>query len=269
MFSQDSSNSFSVKPLNQSSLFIANASYRMKANKSPLHSGRGLGFELGLNLGYFVSQKLLIAPFIGYGFRDAILNTSYSDEYIDDLSNSYDPSILNRTDKLAVDRLVSFIKNGDDFHETVDYYGLMIRLPFRYSPIIKIYTGNVSQLYKTFDQLALDTTISSNGKYDHDYLSIDSKMKWGAEFFLYNGVSKSFQYDYLNTMIKEKDLNFSLNIIALSVYFEQIDNSNASFYFTNGPENVRVPLKNVMSQSFMDKYRKDVNFGFRLSCGMF
>lgn len=267
---QDSVRSFSAKFSNQSSLIILNANYRVKVNKSQLNSGRGLGLEIGFNIGYFFSQNLLIAPFGGVGFRDAFLNTGFRDSYIADVNSSFNPSGLNRSDSIVATSIISFMnKNGNNFHDNTEYFGLMLKLPYRYCPTLKVYTGSIYQQFKTGLQLRLDSNLTSSDKFDYDYYSIQSKIKWGAEVYLFNGFSKSYQYNYPFEIIKKKDLKFKLSILLLSFYYEQIDNSKTTFKFTNGPENVSVPFEKVMSQAFRAKYKNDYNFGFRLSVGMF
>lgn len=266
----------SFRPQNQSSLFIMNAGYRFKLNKEYISSGHGLSMEFGFNAGYFISQKLLLAPFVGLGFADRFYNTAFTDNYKKDFNSSLDMSNLYGNDSVVVAEYKHLINGNHYFHEKTGYFGLMIKLPYKYVPVIKLYRGFSSLSYKTgLEVLSLKPAPEpGQNRTDNDYFDISGTLQFGAEVFLFTGLSTVSEYsgdnhtnNYLNDVSKRK--RYQVSLFRLSAYFEVFDYSKASFSYDDGIHAVDVPFSKVMSQNFMRKYKNPYNIGLRLSFGMF
>lgn len=257
------------KPQNQSSLIIGNVSYRVKLNRSPLSSGKGLGFEVGFNPGYFISQKLLLAVFAGYELKDWFWNTSYDAGYLRDFNANFNGQNFRGNDSIVVNKMASLVNGKGAFHNVNGYYGIMLRLPFRFAPVLKVYKGYQSAAYRSgSDRIYLKPFLSDDKKYDHDYYSVDNSLKWGVELFLFNGFTRVGQYASL-PLAARKNLKWMNNILALSIYFEKLDTYHSVFSYSNGPQVVDVPFTSCMSPAFLNKYRTDYNIGLRVSYGVF
>lgn len=263
--------SSSWKSINQSSLFIGNINYRFKINKGSINSGHGFGIEAGLNLGYFFSQKLLAAPFLGWGMRDILYNTRFNSNYLNDFNNNYNGTSLTGNDSIAINYMADLMNKKGYFHDLTTYYGLMIKLPFNYMPIVKIYRGNTSLSYKTLNEtIQLEPRVSSDKKTDKDYYDISRKMNWGVELFLYNGHTQITNYGNTSLSAKiRRKYKWSINALAFSIYAEEYDTYHSRFSFSDGYHNIDVPMESFMNKSFMNKYKKEYYVGLRLSCGIF
>ncbi len=256
---------------NQSSLFIINANYRFKMNAGYLSSGHGFGAEFGFNLGYFISQKFLLAPFVGIGTRDILYQTKFTPGYMSDFNRGFNSSQLSGNDSLIVNYMASIMSDKGYYHQRLSYYGLMIKLPYKYIPILKMYTGESSLSFNTFNEPVQPQPLTpSNRKTDKDYFDITQKLNWGFEVFLYNGRTRvrNSELPLLNSKQKQR-LKWSSNLLALSLYIEQYGNSKSKFTYSNGYYNIHVPMSSFMTQEYMNKYKKTYNIGIRLSCGIF
>jgi len=255
-------------PENQSSLFLWNISYRYKLNKGILSSGHGWGIELGLNPGYLISQKLLLGVFGGWGMRDILYPTRFENSYLKDFNAEFDGTTLSGNDSVVVNYMASVMQKKGYFHELNVYGGVMIKLPYDYMPVIKVYTGTSGFLYKTLSKtVQLKPYDPSHQGYDNDYLSIERRLAWGLEVFLYNGRTKVREYDF--TYAQKKKWRWSYNLFALSVYVEQFNTSNTRFTYSDGVHDVDVKMSSFMSPAFMNRHKKDYNIGLRLSLGSF
>lgn len=263
--------SSSWKPQNQSSLLIANVNYRFNFNNSQINSGHGLGLEFGFNLGYFISQKFLFAPFVGMGMRDLFYQTKFTSGYVQSFNNNYYGNTLTGNDSIVVNYMKNLINSKGYFHERNSYAGVMMRLPFKYMPIIKLYTGESSLAYKTLNEtIQLKPYVSGDKKTDNDYFDITRRMNWGAEIFLYNGRTRVRNYDNTVFSVAQcKRLKWSTNLLALSVYIQEFDTYHSHFTFSDGYHDVSVSMSTFMNSSFMQSHKKDYFIGLRLSYGVF
>lgn len=263
--------SSSWRPQNQSSLFICNVNYRFNLNNSQINSGHGLGLELGFNLGYFISQKFLFAPFVGMGMRDLFYQTKFNPDYMQSFNSNYYGNTLTGNDSIVVNYMKNLVNSKGYFHERNSYIGIMIRLPFKYMPIMKFYTGESSLSYKTLNEtIQLKPYVSGDKKTDNDYFDITRRMNWGTEIFLYNGHTRVRNYENTIFSVEQcKRLKWSTNALALSVYIQQFNTYNSVFAFSDGYHNVSVSMSSFMKDSFMQSHKKDYFIGLRLSYGIF
>ncbi len=265
--------SISWKPQNQSSLIIVNLNYRYKLNKGILNSGHGFGVELGFNFGYLFSQKLLLAVFAGRATKDLLYNTRYSRGYASDYTNSFRGNEFKGNDSVVLHHVAGLINNrGGAFHDVAMYYGIMLRLPMWYAPVIKIYRGSISTSFKasSSEALELQPAVPTEKKYDHDYYDFTRNIDLGVEVFLYNGRSHVREYDPIYRRVsRKKKLRWNVNMLGLSVYAEFINARKTKLYYSNGYHNVNHQFSEFMSEAFMQKYQREYNIGLRLSWGIF
>ena len=253
---------------NQSSLFVLNVNYRARLNKGVLSSGKGLGIELGLNLGYFISQKFLLAPFLGWEMKDIFWNTGYSSTYVNDFNAGFSAQSLTGNDSSLSIGMKRLFNNGTSFHDVNQYFGLMFRLPYSWAPVCKIYIGVASQELKTsLYTINMQPYVSSDKSYDHDYIGVYRKLKWGAEIFLFSGYNRLAHSEL--PLAERKGLRRLTNILALSVYMQCLDTYHSTFSFSDGYHYVSVSFDRVMSQAFLNKYKTEYVVGVRISYGLF
>lgn len=263
--------SVSWKPINQSSFFVGNLYYRFRLNKKPLNSGNGPGVELGLNFGYLFNQKLLIAPYVGYGRRDIFWYTRYSNSYLADFDANFDGSNLHGNDSTIIYRTRQLMAEGRYFHDRQSYYGIMIRLPYTWAPVVKIYRGEYSSAIKTIEStVQLQPIVSSDKLYDNDYYDISRDLNIGVEVMLLSGYSKKSPYAADNYFIpKSKRKDFLSHLGCISIYFEQLNFKSTHYSFSDGYHNVDVPMSNFMSKEFMNKHKFEYNLGLKMSFGFY
>jgi hypothetical protein len=242
-------------PYNESSLFLFTAGYKVPVNKSIiLNSGYGLYFEGGINPGKYISKKIIIGLYVGWAWRDGLWSTSFNNNFASGFSSSINKEAgLSSLDSSVVSVSSGLFSNTkgrsvnmpgcemNSFHNYSLYYGLMFKLPFKYSPVLKVYMGTTHSHYQG------PGNIITKEK-DYNIFQLRRAM-YGCELIVFRGLQKS----------KSKSTG------TLSVYFENCNFYNSSLYFTDGNQNTNIPLKKFISASFLQKYRNEVAWGFKLS----
>jgi len=247
-----------------SSLFMFTVGYRLPVNANRIiNSGHGLYAEGGFNPGYLISKDLTLGIYAGFGFMDRFWSTSFSDEFVKDFQSE----IANKEGLSGLDSLIIHSsadlfqeKTGtsatmpgcemNSFHNYSMYYGIVIKLPYKYSPVLKLYRGVTSTRY-----LGGGNSITANT----DFNSVELKrVMHGCELMILSTIQKK------NT--KSSTASESSNRrIGLSIYYETCDFYDAGLYFYDGNISRSLPLKNFVSPSFLHKYKNEVTFGFKLS----
>jgi len=253
------------KPQNQASLFIADFNQRMRVSHNPLNSGKGLGLEVGFNPAYFFNRRLLLGVFGGIAMRDVFYNTKFSSSYRNDFNQSFNSTGFQGNDSLVANKFASIINDGS-FHDQELYYGIIFRLPYAWAPVVKLYTGDLNWVYKTDNHLRV--TPSSETRNDNDYYNISHHIQWGAEIFLFWGYTKIGDYGKL-PFAKKKPLLFSTRVLPLSFFIERINSARSEYSFDTGEMSVVVPQSRILGDSFIQKYKSNYYFGFRLLYGTF
>lgn len=245
-----------------SSFVMLSLGYRMPVHSGNiLRSGRGLALELGLNPGKFISGGLVLGVYVGWCWRDVLWNSSFQDDFKkdyqhqvnnggDNLSNSPDSSIIRTSAVLFGTQRgrAPVMPNCEtrSFHDYSLYYGIMIALPFRNCPLLKLYTGFTRAHYQ------------GNGEFDgtqYDYTIFQLRRPvYGAELMLFRG----FRYERSG---KKGDLRLA----ALSLYYEQSDFTRSSLYFDNGQYTRSIGLETFCTPDFLSKYRTEIRYGLKLS----
>jgi hypothetical protein len=261
--STDSCFLLKLKPSGRSSLFLFTAGYKMPLNKNKIiNSGHGFYFEGGINPGYFISKKTLIGVYAGWAWKDGLWSTSFNKDFIRDYKNAINASdvkyagidssvIFSSKEVLANNNGRSATLPGCEmrsFHNYSLYYGIVFRLPIKYSPVVKLYIGTTRSHFQGKGGLA-----TQNKEYNIYELR---RNMYGCEFVFFRGV---------HNMIATGDREIHRYFGALSVYYELCDFYNSSLYFDDGDNTIKRPLRSFTSQAFLQKYRTEHAWGIKLS----
>jgi hypothetical protein len=239
---------------------LFSASYRLPVNKSRiLNSGHGIAIEAGINPARFFSGKTIIGLYAGWGWRDHLWSTSFDRQFVHDYQSTVITETLSARDSsiVHVSKELFREKKGasvplpgcetNSFHNYSIYYGIILRLP-RYSPVLKLYTGSVRAHYQGPGDLI-------EPQKEHTIVQLRRKM-YGAEILL---------SDPLGFICRKKQYPSWLANLAFSFYYEQNDFSTAVLYFSDGEQELHIPLKRFTGSAFLNKYKKEQTFGFRFS----
>ncbi|MES2394510.1 MAG: hypothetical protein V4549_00820 [Bacteroidota bacterium] len=252
------------KPIQRSALFLFTAGYRMPVNENTIiNSGRGLYFEGGLNPGILLSKKLVLGFYAGWAWKDKLWSTSFNSDFVNDYRSSLDLephfSSLDSTVILSSKELIS---NADgrsipipgcgakSFNNFSIYYGIVLRLPYKYLPTLKLYTGVTRSHFQG------DGNLATKDK-EFNVFQLRRAM-YGCELVVFRGLQRVSQCPGWKYPL-------SKNIGQLSLYYESCDFYNSSLYFYDGNQRTDIPLKKFMAPSFLEKYKTEVSWGFKLS----
>ncbi|MBA3665048.1 MAG: hypothetical protein H0W61_12680 [Bacteroidetes bacterium] len=252
-----------LKPSTETSLVQLSAAYKLPVNKSSIiNSGHGLSFEAGINLARFFSKKSIVGVYGGWAWMDRLWNTSFNKNFVNDYQanlnqesglQSLDSSVANSFTKLISEKRGSSVTlpgcEMNSFHNYSLYYGITLKIPYTWSPILKIYTG----FTRTHFQGA--GNIATIGK-DYNIFQLRRSM-YGAELILFRGLQSV-------TGGGEKYPRYK-NTGTLSIYYEACDFSNAAVYFGDGINHTSVSLKKFVSAPFLNKYKAERYLGLKLS----
>ena len=251
------------KSQHQTSLFLFTAGYRTPVNKNIIiNSGHGVYLEAGINIGRLISKEHVVGIYAGYAWMDRFWSTSFNTNFLNDYNKSINTEqSFSQLDSSVINVSSSIFKKakGNDialpgctmnsFHNYSLYYGVMIKLPIKYLPIVKVYTGT------TRSHLQGDGNIASKEK-DYNIFQLRRPM-YGCELIILKGLQK---------FIKNKSKAASLhNNLGLSIYYEYCNFSNASLYFYDGSNRTNIPIKRFVNSGFLTKYKNEMAWGFRLS----
>ncbi len=237
------------------SFFLFNAGYRMPVNKAMvINSGHGLYMEGGLNLGDLVSKNSIIGLYAGFGFQDRLWTTSFNKNFSDDYTRAINTETLSGVDSSIITSSASLFRNihgraplqlgceTKSFHNYSLYYGIILKMPCRFSPILKLYQGSTRSHYQG------DGSIATKEK-DFNIFELRRKM-YGCEMAFPVTIHKC---------------NGLKNIISISAYTEYSDLNTSSLYFYDGTEIKNIALSNFTNTSFRNRYRNEFYYGFKLS----
>jgi hypothetical protein len=219
-----------------------------------ISSGHGVYLEAGINPGKFISDKLILGLYAGWGWRGTAWSTSFSSSFTSDYKNSLsysegafsetDRTIINSSARLFEERKGTSIAmpgcETSSFHNYSVYYGVVIKLPYRYSPVIKLYRGSTRSYYMGNKIVTSDQ--------DYNIFELRRAMH-GCEVMFFRGLQ-----------LKEH-----LNAGCLSVYAENNSMKRSELYFTDGNITRSLPLGDFTNSSFLNKYKNDFTVGLRLS----
>lgn len=243
-------------------LFLLTAGYRMPVNNNIIiNSGRGFYLEGGINPGRYISKNPVLGFYAGYAFMDRFWYTGFDQDFSADLRTSIkEDQTFSELDSSVIYSSVDLIKNAKggaitlpgcemrSFHNYSFYYGLALKLPNKYFPILKIYTGTTRSYYLGNGNIATKQK-------DFNAFQLRRAM-YGCELVIFKGVQ--------NLAHKQK-LPSNNYIGAFSIYYESCDFYNSTLYFSDGTNKTTIPLKRFTSDSFLTKYKNEVYWGFKLS----
>jgi hypothetical protein len=251
------------KPVEESSLFLFTAGYRMPVNKaSVLNSGHGVYLEAGINPGHLISKKLIIGLYAGWAWKDKLWSTSFNNAFIEDYRSSINSeSHFSSLDSTVINASANVFasKSGrsltlpgcemQSFHNYSFYYGAMLRLPYKYIPTVKLYMGITGSYI-----LGSGDLITKQNDYSVFQLK---RALYGCEVILFRGFQAASKSNTKFPVHK--------NICSFSVYYETYDFYNSSLYFFDGEQRTNIPLKRFLSSSFLQKYKNENAWGFKVS----
>ncbi len=228
-----------------------------------INSGRGLYFEGGMNPGILISKKLVLGFYAGWAWKDKLWSTSFNSDFVNDYRSSVDLephfSSLDSTVILSSKELISNANGrsipipgcgAGSFNNFSIYYGIVLRLPYKYIPTLKLYTGVTRSHFQG------DGNIATKEK-EFNVFQLRRAM-YGCELIVFKGLQRVSQCRDWKYPVRK-------NIGQLSLYYESCDFYNSSLYFYDGNQHTDIPLKKFMAPSFLEKYKTEVSWGFKLS----
>gem|GEM_PF-4780294 len=236
--------------------------YRLPlANQSVINSGHGIYTEAGFNPGAFLSGKTILGLFAGWGWKDNLWSTAFDGRFVRDYRQAIDHDLstsLLDSSIIAASADLFGTKQGSSptmpgcemrsFHDYSLYYGLIVKLPFRYSPVIKLYRGTTRSHYQGAPGLI-------SASVDYNMLQLRRAM-YGCELML---------PDLPGLIQRNRETPKSLKRLGLSLYYEYCDFSTSALHFNDGDTRRLIPLKQFLPGSFFDSYRHEHKFGCKLS----
>lgn len=229
-----------------------------------IDSGHGLYFEGGFNPGHLISKKLVLGFYAGWAWKDKLWSTSFNSDFVNDYrvsintethTSSIDSAVINASpDIFAETKGRSLSLPGCEtrsFNNYSFYYGAILRLPYKYAPAIKVYTGFISSYHHGKGDMI------TKGK-DYNIIQLKRAM-YGCELIIFRGLQSISKNPAFPKYPASK------NTGALSIYYELSDFYNSSLHFYDGTERASIPLKRVVSSSFLQKYKNEVAWGIKVS----
>lgn len=238
------------------------AGYRLPAaGNSVINSGHGIYTEAGFNPGAFLSGKTILGLFVGWGWQDKLWATAFDGDFVRGYRQAIDHDLLSSPLDSAVVAASATLfesKKGSSptmpgcemrsFHDYSLYYGVILKLPFPYSPVLKVYRGTTRSHY----QGASGLVTAGN---DYNMLQLRRAM-YGCELML---------LDPLALVQKRKAVSRPLQRIGLGLYYEYCNFTSAALHFNDGDSQRLIPLKQFTSRSFFNSYRSEHKFGCKIS----
>jgi hypothetical protein len=237
------------------------AGYRVPVKNTLINSGHGIYTEAGINPGYLISKKLILGIYAGWAWKDNLWYTSFNRNFV----NNYEASINHENIDSSLDSAIinsaaaafrekhgkSLTMPGCEmtsFHDYSLYYGVILKMPGSYLPMVKVYMGNSRSHYQGPAGWITEGT-------DYNILQLRRSM-YGCELSVLNPVG------YFRTV---KPLPAVLKGLGLGIYYEYSRLSTASVYFDDGQQQRLIPFRSFISDNFQKNYRNEFKFGFKLS----
>jgi hypothetical protein len=237
------------------------AGYRLPiVNRSVINSGHGIYTEAGFNPGAFLSDKAILGIFAGWGWKDNLWSTAFDGNFVRDYKQAIDHDLVeSHLDSaiIAASAQLFETRKGSSptmpgcemrsFHNYTLYYGLVVKLPYRYSPTLKIYRGTTRSHYQGASGL-----ITAGRNYNIVQLR---RAMYGCELMMLNPLG----------IVQGKDVSKALKRLGLSLYYEYCDFKTSELHFNDGETRRSISLKQFLPGSFFDKYRNEHQFGCKFS----
>lgn len=238
------------------------AGYRMPlANRTVINSGHGIYTEAGFNPGTFLNGNTILGIYAGWGWKDNLWGTAFNGNFVRSYKHDIDhdlPSSHIDSSIIAASAALFESKKGSSpiipgcemrsFHNYALYYGLIVKLPFAASPVLKIYRGSTRSHYQGPSGLVTS---------DADYNSFQLRRSmYGCELSMLNP---------LGLFRRQKPLAKSFKKLGIGLYYEYADLRNSALHFNDGNTQRLIPLKRFLSSAFFDTWRSEHSFGCKLS----
>jgi hypothetical protein len=236
---------------NSAPLLLLTAGYKLPVNKNKIiSSGHGLYFEIAANPAKIFCDNVFIGFYGGLGLLDRAWNTSFSSAFVSDYHESLNTeAAFNQLDSSVISAFGNFIreKKGTDltvpgcemksFRDYAMYYGVIIKLPCKHGPVLKLYTGTRRSHLQA-------GRVITEADYNNFQLR---RILYGCELLVCTPVKKTRACP------------------ALSFYAETAGLKNAMLYFSDGNRHTQIAMSRFTSAAFTNKYNRALSFGVRFS----
>ncbi len=261
-------NSFSLLNLNMS----LNTEFPTTITKG----GIGGSMEIGLNLSRFFAKKMLISPYVGMNILSC---KNYQDNFIQQLISDYSAlpqeywdlhdniSFLSNEER---GKLYSYEQAAEEFNHIASnnitskigfYYGLAIKVPVKYIPLVKFYRSYLNISGKKDVQPVGWITYSPSSQDPYTDLAGEININgYGCEIDLFTG-----------WFADSDDFNANIRLAQISLYVERYSlesleigsNEELSLLQINSK---KMPLKSFLKadETLTDKYSSELRFGIKL-----
>ena len=221
---------------------------------------KGKEFRIGVNLARLFTQKVFVGVYWGQSVINLWSDQNFSNQFVDDFNAGFEESYVSVEDSLSSLTLRNGINRVDGFYSSGNQsssLGVVISpFPDRYGGMAFIYSRiNYSFSFRGKFRRSLYPSSYDESNTPNFYNVIGHKFELSAKPYLF------FHTEPFGFVTDEhyrfKDI---YKFIMLSCFVEVLDLSNSSFY--------KSPLNNYVGQPFIDKYSKDIHFGFKLSLSL-
>ncbi|HAH31854.1 MAG TPA: hypothetical protein DCL44_06020 [Elusimicrobia bacterium] len=214
-------------------------SYKHELYGNVKKGGKGFALETGLNAGRLFNKHTLITPYVGLG---VLWGNKYSSDFLSDYSANY-VNISHPSTYLA-----DIVRAGGTEGDIQLYYGILFKLPYRYTPPMKIYIMS--------DHLGVESAGPAPGSvYDPQYgsgtLETLDRKGWGFETYLYSIWNNK----------KHPDESHQRNIAYISLFYERLN-------FKEAMLSDKGKFRDHASSSFMNKYGTEWKLGFKIGVSL-
>ena len=193
---------------------------------------------------------------------DKLWNTSFNQNFSNDYSASVKKeSNFSKTDSIIINSSIELFKTKkgtsdiapgcqmNSFNNYSLYFGIVIKLPYKYLPTLKLYKGTMRSYYKG------EGNVLSNNS-DYSIFEMRRNM-YGCELMILN-------LDQIIQSSKVKKRANNNRSAGLSIYYENYDFYNSNLYYYDGITKTTLSLKKFTSSEFLNKYKNEFNAGFKL-----
>lgn len=250
------------KNADYNSFLLLSLGYRLPIiNSGVINSGHGIALEAGINPAAFMFKHTTIALYGGWSWKDNLWSTSFDDNFVRHYKNSLNTEGVTELDSAIIASSVSLFqtKNGrsltmpgcemKSFHDYALYYGIWVKLPFKYVPSLKIYKGTLRAHYQGGSGIITQAE-------DYNILQLRRDMH-GCEVML---------HDPLGSFYNKRSL--CLSKIAISIYFEHYNFYSSELHFNDGDQKRTIALSTFTSSGFLQKYKSDYRLGCKISVNL-
>lgn len=251
------------KSAEYNSLLLFNLGYRLPVvNSEVINSGHGVAIEAGVNPAAFIFKRTIIALYGGWSWKDNLWSTGFSDNFTRHYKNSLNiEQQTNELDSAIIASSVYLFENRKgrsltmpgcemaSFHDYALYYGIWLKLPFKYLPSIKIYKGTTRAHYQGGAGII---TLSE----EYTILQLRRDMH-GCEVMLHDPVG----------ILYGKGASW-FSKMAISLYFEHYNFYSSELHFNDGDQKRNIALTSFTRNDFLQKYKSDYRLGCKISVNL-